>query len=173
MGIRFFHRFPLIGRLVTLNVSKGGVSVSAGVPGAHVTTGTYGSRVTVGVPGTGLFYTKVLTLQTPSTPSTPSPQAAWLAELIACAQRPFDPAAFAAVLNRMKDYGITDADLQPELRAIVEQIRDGLREEFGYRIEKSIETPPPIRPAPSLAIPLVILSLLIGTAIVATWWLMQ
>lgn len=54
MGFRFFRRINIIPG-ITLNVSKSGVSTSAGVKGAHVTLGgTRGTRTTVGIPGTGL-----------------------------------------------------------------------------------------------------------------------
>jgi hypothetical protein len=49
------------GGLVRLNISKTGVSVSAGVPGARVNYDLSGRRkkpvrMTVGIPGTGLSY---------------------------------------------------------------------------------------------------------------------
>lgn len=56
MGFRFFRRMTLIPG-VTLNLSKGGGSISLGPRGAKVTVGTSGGRATVGVPGTGLSYT--------------------------------------------------------------------------------------------------------------------
>ncbi|MGH7960577.1 MAG: DUF4236 domain-containing protein, partial [Candidatus Binatia bacterium] len=59
MGFRFFRRITLIPG-VTLNLSKGGGSLSFGPRGAKVTVGTSGSRATVGIPGTGLFYTTKL-----------------------------------------------------------------------------------------------------------------
>src|ERR1700737_330398 len=40
-----------------LNLSKSGISMSAGVRGAHYTIGPRGRRATVGLPGTGLSYT--------------------------------------------------------------------------------------------------------------------
>jgi hypothetical protein len=57
MGFRFFRRIGLMPG-VTLNVSKGGLSVSVGVPGAKLTMGTSGTRITGGLPGTGLSVTK-------------------------------------------------------------------------------------------------------------------
>jgi hypothetical protein len=58
MGLRFFHRTRLLPGL-TLNLSKNGASLSAGVRGAHVTLNTRGELTeTVGVPGTGVFYTQ-------------------------------------------------------------------------------------------------------------------
>ena len=41
---------------VTINVSKGGISTSLGVRGAHVTFNKHGVRKTVGLPGSGIFY---------------------------------------------------------------------------------------------------------------------
>ena len=56
MPFRFFQRFRIAPGL-RLNVSKGGVSVSAGPRGAQFTLGTSGTRATVGLPGSGLHYT--------------------------------------------------------------------------------------------------------------------
>lgn len=56
MPFRFFQRFRIAPGL-RLNVSKGGVSVSAGPRGAQFTVGTSGTRATAGLPGTGLHYT--------------------------------------------------------------------------------------------------------------------
>ncbi len=55
MGFRFRRTIPL-GRLFRINVSKTGVSVSAGRPGASVNVGKDGTHVTVGAPGTGLSW---------------------------------------------------------------------------------------------------------------------
>lgn len=43
---------------MTLNLSKGGVSVSGGVQGARFTVGRTGKRTTLGIPGTGLHWTE-------------------------------------------------------------------------------------------------------------------
>lgn len=56
MPFRFFQRIR-IAPGVRLNLSKGGVSVSAGPRGAQFTMGTSGTRATAGLPGTGLHYT--------------------------------------------------------------------------------------------------------------------
>jgi len=56
MSFRFFRRIR-IAPGISLNLSKGGLSVSAGPPGAKFTVGTKGTRATLGLPGTGLFYT--------------------------------------------------------------------------------------------------------------------
>jgi len=57
MSFRFFRRIKILPG-VTLNLSKSGMSVSAGVRGAHVTVGANGVRQTVGLPGSGIFYTQ-------------------------------------------------------------------------------------------------------------------
>ena len=62
MGFRFFKRMNILPG-VTLNLSKGGGSVSVGPRGAKLTVGTSGTRATVGLPGSGLFYTTVLSLK--------------------------------------------------------------------------------------------------------------
>lgn len=61
MSFRFYRRVKIAPGL-TLNLSKRGVSLSAGVPGAKMTFSSRGIRQTVGIPGTGLFYTKQGTL---------------------------------------------------------------------------------------------------------------
>lgn len=57
MGFRFFRRIKILPG-ITLNLSKSGASVSAGVRGAHVTVGKNGVRKTVGLPGSGIFFTQ-------------------------------------------------------------------------------------------------------------------
>jgi len=59
MGFRFQKRFPL-SKLIRLNVSKSGVSVSLGVRGADINI--KGNKVTgnLGLSGTGLSYRKRL-----------------------------------------------------------------------------------------------------------------
>lgn len=57
MGFRFQKRVKILPGL-TLNLSKGGVSVSTGVRGARASIGTKGVRGTLGLPGTGLSYSK-------------------------------------------------------------------------------------------------------------------
>lgn len=56
MAFRFWRRIQ-IAPGVTLNLSKGGGSVSLGPRGAKFTVGSRGKRATVGLPGTGFFYT--------------------------------------------------------------------------------------------------------------------
>ncbi len=54
--LRLFRRIRIAPGL-TVNLSKHGASLSAGVRGAHITVGRTGIRRTVGLPGTGVFYT--------------------------------------------------------------------------------------------------------------------
>jgi hypothetical protein len=65
MGSFRFRMPGLSSRLIRLNVSKTGVSVTAGLPGAHLNYDLSGRRnrrlqATVGVPGTGLSYRQQL-----------------------------------------------------------------------------------------------------------------
>jgi len=62
MGFRFFKRMNILPG-VTLNLSKGGGSVSVGPQGAKLTFGTSGARATFGLPGSGLFYTTNFSLK--------------------------------------------------------------------------------------------------------------
>jgi tetratricopeptide (TPR) repeat protein len=59
MAFRFWRRAK-IAPGITLNLSKGGPSISFGPRGARLTATRKGGRVTAGIPGTGLFYTKKL-----------------------------------------------------------------------------------------------------------------
>ena len=59
MGFRFGKSIRL-GKFIRLNISKGGLGVSAGVKGFRVGVGPRGARVTTGVPGTGLSYSTQL-----------------------------------------------------------------------------------------------------------------
>jgi tetratricopeptide (TPR) repeat protein len=95
MPFRFFQRIRIAPGL-TLNLSKGGVSVSAGPRGAKFTVGTSGTRATVGLPGSGLHYTvlnphkKILgqsdkparkTSSSVSAPPAKAPKLGWLQRL--------------------------------------------------------------------------------------------
>ena len=55
MGFRFRKTIGL-GKGLRLNLSKSGVSFSAGRPGATINVGSRGASGTVGLPGTGLSY---------------------------------------------------------------------------------------------------------------------
>jgi len=57
MAIRFRKSIKILPG-VKLNLSKTGISISAGVRGARVTVGKRGTHATVGLPGTGLSVTK-------------------------------------------------------------------------------------------------------------------
>ena len=61
MDFRLFRRIK-IAPGITLNLSKSGLSASAGVRGARVTLGPRGVRRTVGIPGTGISYTEISSL---------------------------------------------------------------------------------------------------------------
>jgi hypothetical protein len=170
MGWRFFRRVPIIGNLGTLNVSKGGLSVSAGVPGARVTTGMHGTQVTVGLPGTGLFYTHHF-----QNSVTPSKQAAvddYFAVLRTCLQAtPVNPADVAAALNRQRVLGLSDADFNGEGQAALSAMREWLRDAHGYRFvipsQPSFPTAPaPSRPSALVPLMLIGLVLLLAAALV-------
>lgn len=60
MGFRFRKTFGL-GKGLRLNLSKSGMSLSAGGPGASINVGSRGSSSNVGIPGTGLSYRSQLT----------------------------------------------------------------------------------------------------------------
>jgi hypothetical protein len=55
MGFRFSRRVSILPGL-RLNFSGSGVSLSAGVRGAHMTFGSCGTHASVGIPGTGVSY---------------------------------------------------------------------------------------------------------------------
>src|SRR5947207_10395525 len=58
MGFRYYKRINLGGG-IHLNLSKTGVGISAGIPGARYSVHSSGRTVkTVGVPGTGIYYRK-------------------------------------------------------------------------------------------------------------------
>jgi Protein of unknown function (DUF4236) len=77
MGFRFRRSWGIIpGVRFNLGLKSG--SVSFGMRGLHYTIGTRGSRVTVGVPGTGLFWTKKISLGFGlSQPARNQPQPNW------------------------------------------------------------------------------------------------
>jgi hypothetical protein len=57
MGFRLFRRIRIAPGL-SVNLSKGGLSLSGGVRGARITVGRRGVRRTVGLPGSGVSYTE-------------------------------------------------------------------------------------------------------------------
>jgi hypothetical protein len=71
MGFRFQKRISTpFGRI---NLSKSGVSLTEGVPGAHVTIGRR-PRITLSIPGSGISWTE--TMEHGRRASSPAPQAA-------------------------------------------------------------------------------------------------
>ena len=58
MGFRFQKRIKL-GKFLTFNLSRKGVSTSIGVTGARVTYGHGQKRTTLGLEGTGLSHTSI------------------------------------------------------------------------------------------------------------------
>lgn len=56
MGFRFQKRVSLFGGLLRLNISKSGVSLTGGVPGARVNIGRKGVIATTSAPGTGMSF---------------------------------------------------------------------------------------------------------------------
>ncbi len=61
MAFRLFRRLTLLPG-VSLNLSKGFPSLSIGPRGAKVTIGKRGLRGTIGIPGSGLFYSKSVSM---------------------------------------------------------------------------------------------------------------
>lgn len=59
MSFRFRRRIK-IAPGINLNLSKSGISTSAGPRGAKLNFGKRGKRMSVGIPGTGIYYTKQL-----------------------------------------------------------------------------------------------------------------
>lgn len=65
MGLRFQKRISLL-KGITLNLSKGGASVSVGKKGASINIGKNGVTGNAGIPGTGLSYREKLSGKSPS-----------------------------------------------------------------------------------------------------------
>jgi hypothetical protein len=55
--IRFYRRIR-VAPFLRLNLSRSGVSISAGKRGAWYTVGPRGRRMTVGLPGSGIYWTE-------------------------------------------------------------------------------------------------------------------
>lgn len=80
MGFLFRKQLRL-GKFLSLNLSKSGVGLSVGPPGAKVSLNPKRARVQVGIPGTGLGYRKDMSMpQEGEEPSTPTRRhgRAWL-----------------------------------------------------------------------------------------------
>lgn len=175
MGLRFFHRFPIIGRFVTLNVSKTGVSASVGVPGVHVTHGTHGTRVTAGLPGTGLFYTEQIDLSSLGADGHRAQKLQVLFDAYLSAGRnvrSWSPDQIAAVVHQQKQLGLTDADLTPQLLEMRGALIEFLQA-HGYTVVKTVA---PARQTPRSSaraawIPMAIVAAVIVVSIVAIVWL--
>lgn len=58
---RFRRSKSFLGGLLKVNLSKTGISLTGGLPGAHVTLGRTGTVASIGVPGTGLSFRQRLT----------------------------------------------------------------------------------------------------------------
>jgi hypothetical protein len=69
MGFFRFRRSIRLFPGLRFNLSKSGVSLSAGVTGLHYTVGAKGTRATVGLPGSGLSYTDYQPHSKPAAPS--------------------------------------------------------------------------------------------------------
>jgi hypothetical protein len=172
MPLRFFRRIPIVGRFVTLNVSKGGLSASVGVPGFRVTHGTSGSRVTVGIPGTGLFYTERLDALLRQPQAATDTKVHALAEAyLACTTGTVTAERILVALDQQRILGLSDHELPPAVLDARAALLEVLQTRFGYRVVKHVQPPPAPLPAPSLAIPLTIVAVLVVIAGVATWWL--
>lgn len=172
MPFRFFRRIPLVGRFVTVNVSKGGVSASVGVPGFHVTTGPRGSQITAGLPGTGLFYTEQL-----GRLSQAGGRREKLQQLIERYRPLGDPAApasdFVAAIQAQEQLGLRDDELPPALVEMRAHVIDTLQSRFGYRVVRREPPPPPAATKANLALPLFLLAIVVGGALLAIWALLR
>lgn len=171
MSLRFFRRIHF-GRFFTVNLSKGGVSASVGVPGAKVTSGTSGSRVTVGIPGTGLFYTKKLRLDgTVDLDARTAANRAFFAGLKACHDNPHaTPTDIAAALNAQASFGLSDTDLTPEILELVTLHREELSA-MGYRIVTTGQSAPvsPVRPSAWRTVVVIVIAFALFASGIAGW----
>ncbi len=82
MGFRFNRRVSTpFGRI---NLSKSGVSLTEGVPGAHITIGRT-PRITLGIPGSGISWTETMERgrRAPvGAPQPSQPRSGWTVALI-------------------------------------------------------------------------------------------
>ena len=70
MGLLFRKRLRL-GKFLSINLSKSGVGLSIGPPGAKLSLNPKRARMQVGIPGTGIGYRKDISL-TPPHESSPA-----------------------------------------------------------------------------------------------------
>lgn len=102
MGFRFQRRVK-IAKGVHLNLSKSGIGVSAGIPGARIGIGPRGVRKTIGIPGTGLSYTSTSHLGPRVHPSNRrQARSAGTADSDRLTLSPAEQAQVAAQLQRMR-----------------------------------------------------------------------
>jgi hypothetical protein len=80
MGWLFRKRLRL-GKFVSINLSKSGVGLSVGPPGAKLSVNPKRARVQVGIPGTGVGYRKDVSLGPAHTPPPPHADEAATPEL--------------------------------------------------------------------------------------------
>ena len=83
MGFRFNRHVGILPGL-RVNLSKSGVSLSAGVRGAHITVGRT-PRITLGIPGSGISWTETMELgrRAPiAPPAKVQPRSGWQMALI-------------------------------------------------------------------------------------------
>lgn len=122
MSWRFARRFAIT-RLVRLNVSKRGASVSVGPRGATVTVNPHGVRGTVGLPGTGLSVSKYIALDRGDADTRRLHFFARVEALFTDGHE-LTVDDLARVLLWQEQAGLTDADLSPEMRALHQGWRD-------------------------------------------------
>lgn len=70
MGFLFRKQLRL-GRFLSLNLSKSGLGLSVGPPGAKLSVNPKRARVQLGIPGTGLGYRRDVSMPQQGEPSTP------------------------------------------------------------------------------------------------------
>ena len=77
MSFRFNRRIGILPCL-RINLSKSGVSLSAGVRGAHITVGRT-PRITLGIPGSGISWTEAMEhgRRAPPTAQPVQPRSGW------------------------------------------------------------------------------------------------
>ena len=71
MGLLFRKRLRL-SKWLSVNVSKSGLGLSVGPPGAKISVNPKRARVQLGIPGTGLGYRKDMSLPQQERPTTPA-----------------------------------------------------------------------------------------------------
>lgn len=77
MGFLFRKQLRL-GRFFSLNLSKSGLGLSVGPPGAKVSVNRKRARMQVGIPGTGIGYRKDMSLPQSEPDARPTSLRPWL-----------------------------------------------------------------------------------------------